>query len=202
MLKVSLCVYICSTYGLDRDRVINQYITTLLLLQEDEEDAGDLGTRQEEVQPLCHADALERVLQIIPMLHSTSELTDSLCAALFKVWAWRTNYKHFSSTDTWEKCLFPELLTYCVSCLNCTCATVCFKWNLKFGFSLSLAKCLSHTAQPVQLWEDWSSAEDHTGCRWKCDHLFYKSGKKKKCTFANSPLNSLSSSADLQSVSL
>ncbi|XP_018523951.1 kinetochore-associated protein 1 isoform X1 [Lates calcarifer] len=75
----------CSTYGLDRDRVINQYITTLLLLQEDEEDAGDLGTRQEEVQPLCHADALERVLQIIPMLHSTSELTDSLCAALFKL---------------------------------------------------------------------------------------------------------------------
>ncbi|XP_071339118.1 kinetochore-associated protein 1 isoform X1 [Trachinotus anak] len=75
----------CSTFGLDRDCVINQYITTLLLLQEDEEVAGDLGAGQEEVQPLCHADALERVLQIIPMLHSTSELTDSLCAALFKL---------------------------------------------------------------------------------------------------------------------
>eukprot|EP00064_Thunnus_orientalis_P013396 superscaffoldBa00002172_g13435 len=75
----------CSTFGLDRDGVINQYITTLLLLQEDEEDAGDPGTGQEEVQPLCHADALERVLQIIPMLHSTSELTNSLCAAIFKL---------------------------------------------------------------------------------------------------------------------
>lgn len=81
--KAVLC-FICSTFGLDRDGVINQYITTLLLLQEDEECAGGLGSGQEEV-PLCHADALERVLQIIPMLHSTSELTDSLCAALFKV---------------------------------------------------------------------------------------------------------------------
>ncbi|XP_035514108.1 kinetochore-associated protein 1 [Morone saxatilis] len=70
----------CSTFGLDRDGVINQYITTLLLLQEDEE-----GIHQEEMQPLCHEDALERVLQIIPMLHSTSELTDSLCAAMFKL---------------------------------------------------------------------------------------------------------------------
>ncbi|XP_034396520.1 kinetochore-associated protein 1 isoform X2 [Cyclopterus lumpus] len=75
----------CSTFGLDRDSVINQYITTLLLLQEDEEAAGDHGTGQEEMQPLCHADALERVLQIIPMLHNTSELTDSLCAAIFKL---------------------------------------------------------------------------------------------------------------------
>lgn len=73
----------CSTFGLDRDSVINQYITTLLLLQEDEESAGDVGTDQEE--PLSHADALERVLQVIPMLHSTSELTDSLCAAMLKV---------------------------------------------------------------------------------------------------------------------
>ncbi|XP_029367133.1 kinetochore-associated protein 1 isoform X2 [Echeneis naucrates] len=75
----------CSTFGLDHDNVINQYITTLLLLQEDEKDADDLGAGQEEVKPLCHADALERVLQIIPMLHSTSELTGSLCAALFKL---------------------------------------------------------------------------------------------------------------------
>uniref|UniRef100_A0A3P8UD43 Kinetochore associated 1 n=1 Tax=Amphiprion percula TaxID=161767 RepID=A0A3P8UD43_AMPPE len=73
----------CSTFGLDHDGVINQYITTLLLLQEDEEAAGDPG--QEEMQPLCHADTLERVLQIIPMLHSTSELTDNLCAAIFKL---------------------------------------------------------------------------------------------------------------------
>ncbi|XP_059192757.1 kinetochore-associated protein 1 isoform X1 [Centropristis striata] len=75
----------CSTFGLDRDRVINQYITTLLLLQEDEEGAGDPGTGQEQMQPLCHADALERVLQIIPMLHSNSELIESLCAAMFKL---------------------------------------------------------------------------------------------------------------------
>uniref|UniRef100_A0A8C9YCM8 Kinetochore associated 1 n=1 Tax=Sander lucioperca TaxID=283035 RepID=A0A8C9YCM8_SANLU len=75
----------CSTFGLDTDGVINQYITTLLLLQEDEEGASDPGPGQEEVQPLCHADALERVLQIIPMLHNTSELTDSLCAAISKL---------------------------------------------------------------------------------------------------------------------
>ncbi|XP_074526957.1 kinetochore-associated protein 1 [Halichoeres trimaculatus] len=75
----------CSTYGLDRDGVINQYITTLLLLQEDEEGGGASGIEQEETQPVCHVDALERVLQIIPMLHSTSELTDSLCAAVFKL---------------------------------------------------------------------------------------------------------------------
>nr|XP_019956518.1 PREDICTED: kinetochore-associated protein 1 isoform X3 [Paralichthys olivaceus] len=75
----------CSTFGLDRDSVINQYITTLLLLQEDEEGAGDSVAGQMEVQPLCPSDALERVLQIIPMLHSTSKLTESLCAALFKL---------------------------------------------------------------------------------------------------------------------
>lgn len=73
---------------------MNQYITTLLLLQEDEEGAGGLGTGQEEMQPLCPADALERVLQIIPILHSTSELTESLCAAIFKVCVRRgTNQK-------------------------------------------------------------------------------------------------------------
>nr|XP_020458071.1 kinetochore-associated protein 1 [Monopterus albus] len=75
----------CGTFGLDCDHMINQYITTLLLLQEEEDGAGDPGTGQGEVQPLCHADALERVLQVIPMLHSTSELTGSLCAALFKL---------------------------------------------------------------------------------------------------------------------
>ncbi|XP_033947948.1 kinetochore-associated protein 1 [Pseudochaenichthys georgianus] len=75
----------CSTFGLDRDSVINQYITTLLLLQPDEEGAGDPGANQEETQPLCHTDELERVLQIIPMLHNTSQLTDSLCAVLFKL---------------------------------------------------------------------------------------------------------------------
>lgn len=80
---------VCSTFGIDRDRVINQYITTLLLFQEDE--GGDPGTGQEETQPRRHADTLERVLQIIPMLHNTSELTDSLCAAIFKVCASGTN---------------------------------------------------------------------------------------------------------------
>jgi len=84
----SLSAPVCSTFGLDRDSVINQYITTLLLLQEDEEAAGDHGTGRQEMPPLCHADALERVLQIIPMLRNTSELTDSLCAAIFKVCAW------------------------------------------------------------------------------------------------------------------
>lgn len=85
------------TFGLDQDRVINQYITTLLLLQEDEGGAGDHSTYQEDLQPLCHADALERVLQVIPMLHSTSELTDSLCAAILKVCQsfrpWLKNFK-------------------------------------------------------------------------------------------------------------
>ncbi|XP_041792351.1 kinetochore-associated protein 1 isoform X1 [Chelmon rostratus] len=75
----------CSTFGLDCDRVINQYVTTLLLVQEDEEGAGDPGTGQEAMQPLCHTDVLERVLQILPMLHSTSELSESLSAAIFKL---------------------------------------------------------------------------------------------------------------------
>lgn len=75
----------CRTFGIDRDRVINQYITTLLLLQEDEEGAGDDSTDQVERQPLCHTGVLERVLQVIPMLHSKSELADSLCVAIMKV---------------------------------------------------------------------------------------------------------------------
>ncbi|XP_026043472.1 kinetochore-associated protein 1 isoform X1 [Astatotilapia calliptera] len=75
----------CSTYNLDHDSVINQYITTLLLLQEDEEGAGDPAVGQEEAQPLSHTDTLDRVLQIIPMLHNTSKLTDNLCAAIFKL---------------------------------------------------------------------------------------------------------------------
>lgn len=72
---------------MDRDGVINQYITTLLLLQEDEEGADGSSVDMKEMQPMCHTDALERVLQIIPMLHSTNELTNSLCAAVFKVGA-------------------------------------------------------------------------------------------------------------------
>uniref|UniRef100_A0A3P9QBQ0 Kinetochore associated 1 n=1 Tax=Poecilia reticulata TaxID=8081 RepID=A0A3P9QBQ0_POERE len=79
----------CSTFGLDRDRVINQYITTLLLLQEDEGGsaaaAGASCSGLDEEQPLCDEEALERILQIIPMLSSPSELTASLCAALFKL---------------------------------------------------------------------------------------------------------------------
>lgn len=59
---------------------------TLLLQEENEEDVvGDLGAEQMEAEPLCHVDALERVLQLLPMLRSSSELTDSLSAAISKV---------------------------------------------------------------------------------------------------------------------
>lgn len=58
---------------------------TLLLQQGSKDMVGDLGPEQEEAEPLCHTDALERVLQLLPMLHSSSELTDSLCAAISKV---------------------------------------------------------------------------------------------------------------------
>lgn len=75
----------CSAFGLDHSSVINQYITTLLLQEESEDVAGDLGAEQEEAEPLGHADALERVLQLLPSLHSSRELTDSLCAAISKV---------------------------------------------------------------------------------------------------------------------
>uniref|UniRef100_A0A8C7PUA8 Kinetochore associated 1 n=1 Tax=Oncorhynchus mykiss TaxID=8022 RepID=A0A8C7PUA8_ONCMY len=75
----------CSTFDLNRDEVINQYITTLLLEEEEEGGgAGDPGAGQGE-QPLGHADALERALQIIPMLHSTRNLTISLSAAILKL---------------------------------------------------------------------------------------------------------------------
>lgn len=92
----SYCCPFCSTFGLDRDRVINQYITTLLLLQGDENSEDVMHSDQEETQPLCEADTLDRVLQIIPMLHSTSELTNSLCTAIFKVRAAHScDIKHF-----------------------------------------------------------------------------------------------------------
>lgn len=82
-IVLSLC---CSAFGLDHSSVINQYIMTLLLQEESKEDmVADLGAEQEEAEPLCHADALERVLQLLPMLHCSSELTDSLCAAILKV---------------------------------------------------------------------------------------------------------------------
>lgn len=86
----------CRAFGLDRDRVINQYITTLLLLQEDEEGAGDHGTDQKETQPPCHAGTLERVLQVIPMLDSRSELIDSLSVAILKVCLWTKRVQSFS----------------------------------------------------------------------------------------------------------
>nr|XP_057927381.1 kinetochore-associated protein 1 [Doryrhamphus excisus] len=74
----------CSTFGLDRDGVLNQYITTVLLLQE--EDAEELpGQGETDAQSLCHADALERVLKIISKLHQTSELISNLSAAIFKL---------------------------------------------------------------------------------------------------------------------
>ncbi|CAL8347314.1 unnamed protein product [Lota lota] len=82
----------CSAYGLDRDTVINQYITTLLLLQEEaeevEEEQPGVATvtgEDERISPLGHMDAMERVLNIIPMLKSTSNLTNSLSAALLKL---------------------------------------------------------------------------------------------------------------------
>lgn len=76
----------CSAFGLDHSSVINQYILTLLLQEQSEQDVvGDLGAEQEEAEPLCHADALERVLQLLPMLRNSSELTDSLSASISKV---------------------------------------------------------------------------------------------------------------------
>ncbi|XP_028314098.1 kinetochore-associated protein 1 [Gouania willdenowi] len=76
----------CSAFCLDRDRVIIQYISTFLLVQEgEEEEECDLGSGKEALQPLGNADVLERVLQIIPLLHSTSELTETLCASMFKL---------------------------------------------------------------------------------------------------------------------
>ncbi|KAM6945162.1 kinetochore-associated protein 1 isoform 1-T1 [Lycodopsis pacificus] len=103
----------CSTFGLDRDRVINQYITTLLLLQDDEEAAGDPGTGQGEMQPLCHADALERVLQIIPMLHNTSELTDGLCAAIVKLSPY--NYERIEVVLKIIEAADEDVMTFSVS---------------------------------------------------------------------------------------
>ncbi|XP_049618952.1 kinetochore-associated protein 1 isoform X1 [Syngnathus scovelli] len=67
----------CRTYGLDSDNVINQYVTTVLL-SHDEEGEG-------QAQVLCHAEALERALGIIPKLRQTHELISSLSAAIFKL---------------------------------------------------------------------------------------------------------------------
>ncbi|KAM6954421.1 kinetochore-associated protein 1 [Aplochiton taeniatus] len=86
----------CSTFGLDRDAVINQYITTLLLQEELQEmadqdmeeglgAAGDPGAGFGPEQPLGHADALEKALQIIPMLTSTVDLTLILTGAIPKL---------------------------------------------------------------------------------------------------------------------
>lgn len=76
---------LCSTFGLACDSVFSQYITTVLLLQEDEEGVANEGTGQEEMQPFWDEDILKRVIQIIPLLQSTSQFIDSLAAALFKV---------------------------------------------------------------------------------------------------------------------
>uniref|UniRef100_A0A3P8WBQ2 Kinetochore associated 1 n=1 Tax=Cynoglossus semilaevis TaxID=244447 RepID=A0A3P8WBQ2_CYNSE len=75
----------CSTFGLACDSVFSQYITTVLLLQEDEEGVANEGTGQEEMQPFWDEDILKRVIQIIPLLQSTSQFIDSLAAALFKL---------------------------------------------------------------------------------------------------------------------
>lgn len=87
----------CRVFGLGRDHVIHQYITTLLLLEEDEEGAGDQSTDQDKTQPLCHAGTVERVMQVIPMLHSYSELTGSLCVAILKVCLETNGSQSFSS---------------------------------------------------------------------------------------------------------
>ena len=79
-----MCVsFAPSTFGLDRDGVINQYITTLLL--QEEEGEGEAGPAQGEEQAVGQADALERALEVIPMLRSTSDLVISLSAAMLKV---------------------------------------------------------------------------------------------------------------------
>ncbi|XP_062307937.1 kinetochore-associated protein 1 [Osmerus eperlanus] len=78
-----IILHYCSTFGLDRDGVINQYITTLLL--QEEEGEGDAGLAQGEQQALGQADALERALEVIPMLRSTSDLVISLSAAMLKL---------------------------------------------------------------------------------------------------------------------
>ncbi|KAF7661602.1 hypothetical protein LDENG_00258100 [Lucifuga dentata] len=106
----------CSTFDLDRDSVINQYITTLLLLQEDEEDpreVSDPGVCQEGLQPLSHTDALERVLQIIPMLHSTRDLTDSLSAAMFKLSPY--NYERLEVVLKIIQVADENVTSFCVS---------------------------------------------------------------------------------------
>ncbi|XP_064209384.1 kinetochore-associated protein 1 [Anguilla rostrata] len=89
-MSADLLLQYCSTYQLDGDAALNLYITTLLLQQETEEDLGgdeagmgDTGAGQGEA--LGHADALERALQIIPRLHSTSELVIGLSAAILKL---------------------------------------------------------------------------------------------------------------------
>ncbi|CAL9708810.1 unnamed protein product [Knipowitschia caucasica] len=75
----------CSTYDLDQDTVINQYITTLLLLQEEEEEEVEEEGSGNTEPHVFSGQALERVQLIITKLHSTRELMDSLCAAVFKL---------------------------------------------------------------------------------------------------------------------
>uniref|UniRef100_A0A8C5BA13 Kinetochore associated 1 n=1 Tax=Gadus morhua TaxID=8049 RepID=A0A8C5BA13_GADMO len=123
-------------YGLDQDMVINLYITTLLLPQEEEEEEEEepgvatVTGEDEASPPLGHVDAMDRVLTIIPKLISTSDLTDSLSAALLKVralgvgvvWEYVSLLKHLQSyrrigppTDLessylLENCLQPSAL--------------------------------------------------------------------------------------------
>lgn len=66
--------------------MINQYITTLILLQEEEEQQGVAEvTGEDDFSLLGHTGAMERILNLVPMLQSTSNLTNSLSAALLKV---------------------------------------------------------------------------------------------------------------------
>ncbi|KAJ8286256.1 hypothetical protein GJAV_G00036350 [Gymnothorax javanicus] len=89
-MSAKLLLQYCSTYQLDSDAALNLYITTLLLQQESQEDlgadqAGMGDTDDDQGEALGNADALERALEIIPQLHSTSELVIGLSAAILKL---------------------------------------------------------------------------------------------------------------------
>ncbi|KAJ8380268.1 hypothetical protein SKAU_G00010460 [Synaphobranchus kaupii] len=89
-MTAELLLQYCSTFHLDGDSALNLYITTLLLQQETQEDLGgdEVGmgdTSGGQGEALGHVEALERALQIIPRLHSTSELVISLSAAILKL---------------------------------------------------------------------------------------------------------------------
>ncbi|MEQ2165338.1 hypothetical protein GOODEAATRI_015724, partial [Goodea atripinnis] len=157
---------LCSTFGLDRDRVINQYITTLLLLQEDDDSStGIPGSGPDEGQPLCNEEALERVLEIIPMLNSPSELTSSLCAALFKV-SHLKSYKRVSppsdveNTYLLENGLLPNPLSNSRLPFHLLMQTKHF-WKIICELTSSASICIILFDPPVSLDKLYMSAANH-----------------------------------------